>query len=152
VAEGVPLLDQAGRPQPLPVRDHYAESGEWLWPTPAVPADRIVYPPITQLARLEQGRVVIDSKYGPEIRAGKHRAVIRPPYKLSYEPGATRVEYHLYQFERDPYETDDLAASQPEIVAELRRSLFRSLLRHPQLLEVSDYFLTRPEPPPPESY
>lgn len=150
--EGVPLLDAKGRLERLPARDFFTETGEWLWPTPAVPRDRIQYPVITEMARLEHGRIAIDSKYLPEIRAAKQRAVIRPPYKLTYEPGASEVRYHLYQFERDPFETEDLAASQPELARDLKRSLQRSLLRHPQLLEVAGYFLTRPEPPPPESW
>ena len=107
---------------------------------------------ITELARLEHGRIAIDPKYLPEIRAAKQRAVIRPPYKLTYEPGASEVHYHLYHFERDPFEAEDLAASEPELVSDLTRSLQRSMLRHPQLLEVAGYFLTRPEPPPPESW
>jgi hypothetical protein len=150
--EGVALLDAKGRHKGLPARDFFSETGEWLWPTPAVPRDRIQYPVITELAQLEHGRIAIDSKYLPEIRAAKQRAVIRPPYKLMYEPGASEVRYHLYQFERDPFEAEDLAASQPELVSELKRSLRRSMLRHPELLEVAGYFLTRPEPPAPESW
>lgn len=149
---GVPLLDRRGQQRPLPERVHFAETGEWLWPTPAVPADRIAYPVITELARLERGRIVIDSKHNPEIRAAKQRAAIRPPYKLSYEPGATQVQLRLYQLENDPWEQEDLAAREPEVVAELKQALFRSMLRHPQVLSVADYFLTRPEPPPPESW
>ncbi|MEY2935534.1 MAG: hypothetical protein RL033_6283 [Pseudomonadota bacterium] len=149
---GVPLVNGTGLLRSLPERVHFAETGEWLWPTPAVPADRIAYPVITELAKLERGRIVIDPKHNPEIRAGKQRAVIRPPYKLSYEPGASQVQYHLYQFEQDPWELEDLASSQPQIVEELKRDLFRSMLRHPQVLSLADYFLTRPEPPPPENW
>jgi hypothetical protein len=150
--EGVPLLNAKGRHKGLPARDFFTETGEWLWPTPAVPPDRIEYPVITEMARLERGRIAIDPKYLPEIRAAKQRALIRPPYKLTYEPGASEVRYHLYQFERDPFEAEDLAASQPELVSDLKRSFERSMLRHPELLEVAGYFLTRPEPPPPESW
>ncbi len=149
---GLPLLDAKGQLLPPPGRVHFAETGEWLWPTPAVPADRIAYPVITEMATLQRGRIVISSKHNAEIRAAKQRAVIRPPYKLSYEPGASEVKYRLYQFERDPLEQEDLAASQPQVVDELKRELFRSMLRHPQVLSVADYFLTRPDPPPPESW
>lgn len=150
--EGLALLDARGSLAALPTeRTFFAESGEWLWPTPAVPADRLRYPVITEMAKLERGRIVIDPKYNPEIRAGKHRAVIRPPYKLSYEPGAHGVRHGLYNFERDPLETTDLSQSQPELAAELGRALSRSMLRHPKVLRVGDYFLSRPEPPPPES-
>jgi hypothetical protein len=150
--EGVPLLDARGRHKGLPQRDFFTETGEWLWPTPAVPRDRIAYPVITEMAKLERGRIAIDSKYLPEIRAAKQRAVIRPPYKLTYEPGVSEVRYHLYQFEEDPFDSEDLAASQPELVSELKRSLRQSMLRHPDILELADYFLTRAEPPPPESF
>ena len=150
--EGVPLLNAKGRHSGVAQRDFFSETGEWLWPTPAVPGDRIVYPVITEMAKLERGRIAIDSKYLPEIRAAKQRAVIRPPYKLTYEPGASEVRYHLYQFEKDPLEAEDLAASQPELVSELKRSLRQSMLRHPHILELADYFLTRAEPPPPESF
>jgi hypothetical protein len=150
--EGIPLLDAKGRHKGLPQRDFFTETGEWLWPTPAVPPDRIAYPVITELAKLERGRIAIASKYLPEIRAAKQRAVIRPPYKLTYEPGASEVRYHLYQFEQDPFDTEDLAASQPELVSELKRALRQSMLRHPEILELADYFLTRAEPPPAERF
>jgi arylsulfatase A-like enzyme len=150
--EGLAVLDAQGHLEALPAeRTFFAESGEWLWPTPAVPADRLRYPVITEMAKLEKGRIVIDPKYNPEIRAGKHRAVIRPPYKLRYEPGARGVRRGLYDFEKDPYETTDLAPTRPELAAELERALSRSMLRHPKVLRVGDYFLSRPEPPPPES-
>ncbi|HVZ32236.1 MAG TPA: sulfatase-like hydrolase/transferase, partial [Polyangiaceae bacterium] len=124
--EGVALLNRKGQVQRPPERDFFAETGEWLWPTPAVPHDRIAYPVITEMAKLEHGRIAIDPKYLPEIRAAKQRAVIRPPYELSYEPGASEVTYHLYQFEQDPYETNDLMAAEPEIASDLKRALARS--------------------------
>jgi arylsulfatase A-like enzyme len=150
--EGMALLDDHGRPVTVPERTHFAETGEWLWPTPAVPKDRVSYPPITQTGTLEGNRIVIDEKYNPEIRAAKYRAVIRAPYKLSYEPGEKEVRYRLYRIDEDPYEEHDLAAQQPKILTELKGALTTSMIRHPKILPVGGYFLTRPDPPEPESW
>jgi hypothetical protein len=150
--EGVALLNDHGQPMSVPPRTHFAETGEWLWPTPAVPKDRIAYPSITRLASLEGHRIVIDEKFGPEIRAAKYRAVIRPPYKLSYEPGASQVSYHLYRIDRDPYDDNDLATVEPAVLEDLKGQLSASMLRDPRILPVAGYFLTRPESPAPESW
>lgn len=150
--EGMALLDDRGRPAAVPERTHFAETGEWLWPTPAVPKDRVSYPPITQTGTLEGNRIVIDEKYNPEIRAAKYRAAIRSPYKLSYEPGASEVRYRLYRIDEDPYEEHDLAATLPRVLEELKGALTASMIRHPKILPVAGYFLTRPDPPEPESW
>jgi hypothetical protein len=118
------------------------ETGEWLWTTAAVPKDRIDYPPVTTLARLEGDRISIDPKYEGVIRAAKHRAAIRAPY--TYEPARAGVRWRLFDFEAAPFETNDLAASRPEVLAELMGALRRSVVRHARVLPVGDWSLTRP--------
>jgi hypothetical protein len=153
IHEGVVLLGSDGKPRPVaPNRVHFAETGEWLWTTPAVPADRIDYPPITQLANLEDDRIVIDERFAPEIRAAKHRAVIRFPYKLHYAPGQHGVIYRLFRIDQDPMEQHDLLASEPVVAEELKALLRRQMLRDPRMLAVGDYFVTRPPMPPEESW
>lgn len=131
-------------------RIFFAETGEWLWTTPAVPKERLEYPPITELATLEEGRIVIDRKFMPVIRAAKHRAAIRRPYKLVYEPRQSGVVYRLFDFEADPLDKNDLAEQRPEVVRELAEALRLHVLRHPHLLSVRDFIVTRPPPPPEE--
>jgi hypothetical protein len=152
--EGTAILDAKGAVMPPPTepRVHFVETGEWLWTTPAVPKDRIEYPPVTTLAKLEGDRIAIDPKYEGVIRAAKYRAAIRAPYKLSYEPGRSGVHWRLYDFEKDPLDSKDLAAERPEVLAELKDALRRSVVRHARVLPVGDWFLTRPAGVPEEHW
>ena len=133
-------------------RIFFAESGEWLWPTPAVPAARIEYPPITTLARIEEGRIVIDEPFLPVIRAAKHRAAMLAPFKLVYVPTQAGVAWRLYDFEHDPHEQTDVSDRYPEMTERLRTALRRSVLRFSHILPAGDYFLTRPAAPLEEYY
>ena len=153
VDEGIALLSADGAAAPLPEgRVFFAETGEWLWPTPAVPAERLEYPPITAMASVERDRIVIEEQFLPVIRAAKHRAALLPPWKLVYRPGRASVAWSLYDVERDPFEVHDLAAAMPAKMSELRSALVHSVLRFSQMIAVGDYFLTRPPPPPEEYY
>ena len=153
VQEGMALLSRDGQPATLPKdRVFFAESGEWLWPTPAVPAARIAYPPITAIARIEEGRIVIDEPYLPTIRAAKHRAAIAPPFKLLYVPAPRGVEWHLYDFEKDPWDEHDVSDRYPEVADRLRDALRHSVLRFSHMVPAGEFFLTRPDAPPEEYY
>jgi len=153
VQEGVALLAHDGVPVALPAdRIFFAESGEWLWPTPAVPSARIAYPPITVLARIEEGRIVIDEPHLPVIRAAKHRAALLPPFKLIYVPAPTGVEWRLYDIERDPWEEHEVTDGHPDVAERLRAALRHSVLRFSHMLPAGDFFLTRPPPLPEEYY
>ncbi len=144
VHEGMSLLDGRGALRVLPSRTILVETGEWLWTTAAVPKDRIDYPPITTLARLDGDRIAIDPTYEAIIRAAKHRAVIRAPYKLVYEPSSTGVRWRLFDIDADPLDTNDLAAQKPDVLADLKDALRRSVARHAKVLPLGDYFLTKP--------
>src|SRR5262249_35729843 len=140
IHEGMPLLDQAGALLPLPHdRVLFSETGEWLWATAAVPKDRLDYPPITGMAGLEHGRIVIDRKYYPVIRSAKHRVAVRWPYKLVYEPHKDAIAYHLYKDDEDPLEQHDLAEQKPDIAADLKEQLRLDMVRHPDLMSVRGY-------------
>jgi arylsulfatase A-like enzyme len=153
IHEGVALLStDGGRPEMPLARTFFAETGEWLWPTPAVPSERLDYPPITALASVERDRIVIEERFLPVIRAAKHRAAIMPPWKLVYRPGRAGVAWSLYDIEKDPFEATDLASSRPDVFAALKASLVRSVLRFPHMVSVEDHFLTRPPGPPEEYY
>lgn len=147
VHEGLSIIGEDGRPRTVgaPPRTFAVETGEWLWTTAAVPKDRLDYPPITTLARLDGDRIAIDPKYEPVIRAAKHRAVIRAPYKLLYEPSRSGVRWRLFDIEADPLERNDLSAQKPDVLADLKEALRRSVVRHGNVLPVGDYFLTRPQ-------
>jgi arylsulfatase A-like enzyme len=147
IHEGLALLDGAGSDVPPPPRRVlFSETGEWLWTTAAVPKDRLDYPPITGMAILEHGRIVIDRKYYPVIRSAKHRAAVRWPYKLTYEPQKSGVVYHLYKADEDPLEEHDITASQPKIAEELKRELMLDVVRHPDIMSVRDFIVSRPTP------
>ncbi len=152
VQEGLPLLTTAGTPMKPPTRIFLAETGEWLWTTSAVPKDRIEYPPITGIAKLEKNRIVIDDKFLPVIRAAKHRAALRPPWKLSYEPSKDGVGIHLYKEDEDPTDEHDVKDKYPEIAKELLDELFANILSHPNMLRTGDFIITRPAPPPEEEF
>ena len=145
--EGTALLTRKGTPASIPERTLFVETGEWLWTTAAVPKDRLAYPPITEIARLEEDRIAIDPKYEPVIRAAKHRAAIRAPYKLVYEPTADGARYRLFDFEKDPLDEHDLSASMPEVAARMKDELRKDVLRHAFVLPVGEHFLTRPPMP-----
>jgi arylsulfatase A-like enzyme len=148
VHEGKALLGADGNPRgDVPARTLFVETGEWLWTTAAVPKDRLSYPPITEIARLEDDRIAIDPKYDPVIRAAKHRAAIHAPYKLVYEPSADGARYRLFDFVKDPLEERDLSTEEPEIAARLKEELRRDVLRHAFMLPVGEHFLTRPPMP-----
>jgi arylsulfatase A-like enzyme len=150
--EGVPLLLRSGARATTPERIFTAETGEWLWTTSAVPKTRLEYPPITGLARIEKGRIEIDPKYDPVIRAGKHRAAIRWPYKLDYEPSADGVAWRLFKIDDDPFQDHDVTAEHPHEAAELRAALRQAVLRHPSVMAVGDHFVSRPPMPPEEEW
>jgi hypothetical protein len=153
VQEGLALLSKDGIPLDLPKeRVFFAETGEWLWPTAAVPSPRVAYPPITALATIEDGRIVIEERFLPVIRAAKHRCAFLPPFKLLYRPAPEGVAWRLFDVDRDPEERRDLSTSEPALTARLRAALRHSVLRHAHMLAEGDYFLTRPDPPPEEYY
>jgi arylsulfatase A-like enzyme len=154
VLEGHPLLTREGAiAPPIAERIFFAETGEWLWPTPAVPAARLAYPPITALARIEDdGRIAIDESFLPVIRAAKQRAAIAPPYKLVYAPAPNGVTWRLFDIDRDPHDERDLSTHQPEIAARLGEALRREVLRFSHMLPAGDFFLTRPPALPEEYY
>jgi arylsulfatase A-like enzyme len=150
--EGIELMNAFGQENYIPERIFTAETGEWLWTTNAVPKDRLEYPPITGIAKLEHNRIVIDEKYMPVIRAAKHRAVIKYPFKLSYEPARDAVHFHLYKVDDDPWEEHDVSAQYPAVDAALRNELFTSILAHAQMLRTGDYLVTRPPAPIEEEF
>lgn len=148
VHEGKALLGPDGSVRgDVGERTLFVETGEWLWTTAAVPKDRLAYPPITEIAKLEDDRIAIDPKYEPVIRAAKHRAAIRAPYKLVYEPNADGARYRLFDFVRDPLEEHDLAAEQPAVAARMKDELRKDVLRHAFVLPAGEHFLTRPPMP-----
>lgn len=150
--EGIPLIDAKGRVKALPERTHFAETGEWLWATAWVPKERIEYPPITQIATLEDHRIVIDEAYAGVIRAAKYRSAIRYPYKINYEPRKNGATYALFRLDTDPFETHDISSEQKDVFERLKNELRMNLLGHNSLLPVGDYFVTRPPMPPDEEW
>jgi iduronate 2-sulfatase len=70
-----------------------------------------------------------NDKLGRAIRTGRHRLV---EWKKIGAPAET-AELELYDYQADPLETRNLAAEQPEVVAQLRAILARHPEAKPQL-------------------
>ena len=82
----------------------------------------------------------------PVIRAAKHRAALRWPYKLLYAPDRNGVHYHLYNVAEDPLEERDIAQTQRDTFESLKAELKREVFRHTNLMSVRDVIVTRPLP------
>jgi hypothetical protein len=146
------LLPDGGDASTPAARIFFVETGEWLWPTPAVPSDRLDYPAITALAAIEGDRIVIEERFLPVIRAAKHRAALLPPFKLVYRPTPAGVLWSLHDIDHDPFDAIDVGADHPQVVSELKAALVHSVLRHSHMTSQGGYFLTRPPSPPEEYY
>jgi iduronate 2-sulfatase len=71
---------------------------------------------------------------GRAIRTARHRMV---EWKAPGAPAST-AEYELYDYEKDPLETKNLAASQPEVLASLKAILATHPEAKPQIKPVDD--------------
>jgi arylsulfatase A-like enzyme len=120
----VTALNGAAIPD-LPV---YSETGLWFnklvdqW----LAQNRMAYPDVTELLyydRVHDDDLVIKKAYEKVVVAAKHRMLIRYPYKLIYVPQRDGVRLYLFDIERDPLEQNDLAPSEPDIVANLFKEL-----------------------------
>jgi arylsulfatase A-like enzyme len=126
----------------------YAETGLWFSESlPDVPKSfRIPYPDLTQLLELRQDHGD-DLALWPELEllttAAKHRMVRDERYKLVYAPTRSGAKYLLYDTAKDPDETRDVAADNPEIVRRLQEELWRWMLQDPAFERRGDFLVPR---------
>ena len=84
------------------------------------------------MSKKSKGRGIADNEaraIGRAIRTERYRLV---EWKKIGEPAAT-AELELYDYEADPLERKNLAAAQPEIVAQLRALLAKHPEAKPQI-------------------
>ena len=121
--QAAPRRQRAGGPAAkASPRIHFVETGEWLWTTSAVPKDRIDYPPVTTVAHLEGDRIAMNPKYEGVIRAAKHRAAIRAPYKLRVRARPRRRALAALRLRGRPLDAKDSRRRRnPAVLAELKK-------------------------------
>ena len=128
----------------------YAESDVSTGEVSSLSADlRIPTKPLAELTE-------VDAAHGDEIVLGRdalatslvarHRMVKDDRWKLVYVPTRTRVLYMLFDTERDPGETRDVAADHPAELARLRGELWKWMLRDPAMIEKGGYLVGRDSP------
>lgn len=130
----VPALDGA----PLEPRLAFAETELWFTEVvPGVPPElRLPYPGILQLIEIDgrhHAEIVLRDDVRDVTTVARHRMVRDARFKLLYAPTRQGARYFLYDTERDPAETEDVAPAFPEEVARLRRALWSWMLEDPRM-------------------
>jgi arylsulfatase A-like enzyme len=126
----------------------YAETDLWFTETiDGLPAAlRLPYPGISHLNE-------VDAEHGDEVVlqrgmfdmtiVAKHRMVRDLRYKLVYAPTREGVRYLLFDTEKDPGETHDVAAEMPEQVSRLKSELWSWMLKDKRMAEHGGYLVPR---------
>jgi len=112
----------------------FAETGIWLDGASTFQGveDALIYPSIDKLLTLEDGDLlVLRDRFNDDVEKAKHRCIRTEEWKLVYIPTRTGFRVELYDVVKDPANTHNLAAAQPEVVRRLSRRLRRWMLRDP---------------------
>jgi arylsulfatase A-like enzyme len=125
---GVSLLSPAD-----PARTIFEETTTWLGGEADRPPHTLSYPAITALLEPEPGShaLVLRERFSDIAVTAKLRAARRGDWKLVYTPSPAGAELQLFDTTRDPFGEHDLAAGNPELVADLSRSLFEWMQQDP---------------------
>jgi arylsulfatase A-like enzyme len=133
-----------GRPAPevLPV---FVETGLWFVvpETDRLDGRRIVYTEGFEAFRFEPEtyEIYVDPAFGDLVVAAKHRMLLLGDRKLLYIPTRAGVRWELYDPVRDPDERRDLAAAEPERLADLQARLSAWILEDPAMRAVGGFLL-----------
>ncbi len=98
---------------------------------------RIMYPDITGLSMVDfhfDKQVVLNDNYRDIINMAKHRYIFDGRYRLIYIPLQDRIEYELYDTEKDPLAENNIASRRPDIVKRLSKELFRWVTRNSDVM------------------
>ena len=115
----VPLLATPELNMALPA---YNETGLWLTTMPGQSPDHLRYPDLLELMEVPvhaSGTLALKDEYRQIILAAKDRMLRAGPWKLVYQPMQSGCRLLLFDLERDPACTRDLAAENPDVVARL---------------------------------
>lgn len=132
----------------LPPRPAFAETGIWFTrQIPDVPASlRLPYPDLTEVVEVDSdagGDLVARRDFEPLLVTAKHRMVRDGRHKLIYLPTRSGVKWMLFDTERDPLETRDVAKEQPEVVARLSVELWKWMLEDTGMQREGDMLVPR---------
>jgi arylsulfatase A-like enzyme len=114
----------------------FAETEIWFTEDAIPAAQRLPYPPITQLTELdaEHGdEIVLRRDVRALVTTARHRMVRDERYKLVYMPTRFGAKYMLFDTERDPAEVVDVAGEQPRELARLKGELWSWMLQDPEM-------------------
>jgi arylsulfatase A-like enzyme len=134
--------------QPIASAPAFSETDLWLGDNPVVPPSlRLPYPGfggLLEIDTLHGHKIVVRSEYRLLTVIARHRMARDDRWKLIYAPTPTGARYFLYDTERDPEETRDLAAERPEEVSRLTELLWAWMVQDPELQREGDTLAVRP--------
>ena len=126
----------------------YAETG--LWFTEEIPglgrALRLPYPNIARLTEIDPAHgdeIVLQKEMRALTLVAKHRMVRDDRWKLVYAPTRAGARFLLYDTEKDPGETRDVAGEHPAEVARLRSELSAWMVRDRDMQMQGDLLVPR---------
>ena len=102
--------------------DAFCETGIWLTDLPGIPAGHLRYPNLMELLTVRDtatGTISLKPEYEARVVRAKDRMIRRGRWKLVYQPLESGYLLKLFDMEHDPGCRQDLAGSQPLVVADL---------------------------------
>jgi arylsulfatase A-like enzyme len=145
--DGIDLLAHGADPTRLTDQPAFAETDVWFFPpeTSRLEGRRIEHYGTLAAFRVEPGTTAIqlDERYADSVVMAKHRMLIWGDRKLLYMPTRDGVRWELYDPARDPGDTHDLAAAEPETLARLRSVLYGWMLQDPSMTRLGEFVVPR---------
>lgn len=103
---------------------------------------RILYPDITNLSEIDfhfDNQIVLSDEYRDLINLAKHRYMIDGRYKIIYMPLSDRIEYELFDLQKDPQELENIASLRPDVLNRMKRHLFQWITRNGETAIINEY-------------
>lgn len=131
----------------LPDLVAFSETGIWFSASGKgdFQKNRLSYPGISGLLSFDHGRsqeIVLSPEYERVVATSKHRSVVRGDRKLIYTPTELGAKFFLYDEISDPDNLNDLSASEPESLRDMKSLFFSTMLQlEPGSRRVGEYFV-----------
>lgn len=108
----------------------FAETGLWFTDKgdSFYQQQRIMYPDIISLGAIDStynNEVVIKPEYQALTTIAKHRMIRNDRYKLIYIPMRQRIQFELYDIQKDPQELNNIAGQNLKVVSAMKDQLFQ---------------------------
>jgi arylsulfatase A-like enzyme len=136
--DGVSRVDEArGRPGP-PERPALFETGMWFFAAEVVgrldPGGKaLLYPSFLEgLLEVEAGEtphIVVAPEHREAVIRAKHRRLELGPWALTYIPRVDGPSFRLYRRDLDPFLTEDLSGSHPDVLGEMVARFYEEAAR-----------------------